>query len=144
MWKSEGKYQKRCRSNAEDQLKSERAQRLENRVQTIWFVRAGLADPSLSLRTLSDLYFELPMQAARAISHQYIGRVRDSFVEILKGMAKQEVGDLLILRGAASPPNFLPVYVQHIHDEAAMKMRSYAANTVDGIEVPAQGTLRMQ
>ena len=131
---------KRYRKKAEDDLIAERALRVSNRIEPLWFVRAGLADPSIPMQTLRDIFFDFPIHAEQAISHTYISRVRDAFAEILKGLNRREAADMMFRSGLEiANDDSLVLYIQHIHDEASMRMRSFAPNAVEDMQFLAAG-----
>eukprot|EP00959_Pyramimonas_sp_CCMP1952_P007074 147877-Pyramimonas_sp.AAC.1 len=125
-------YQKRRRTQAEDTLAKEKALRIQGSIGSIWYIRAGLSDPSICPRVLQDSYFEFQMQARQAIGRGSIGRVRDAMAEILKGMNRQHVASIVAPGNGDSRADSMTMYIQHIHDEACMRMRSYGDVTVQG------------
>ena len=86
------RYQKRRRKDIESQLDTERNPHRGRMVQALWFVRIGLANPSVPGRTLSSLLSSLPKDECSGVSHYYVGRVRDAFAELLKILQSRELG----------------------------------------------------
>lgn len=128
-------YQKRSRTKAEDQLALEKGEKMNGRVQAIWYVRAGLSNPYWPRRSLQDFFRDFGIVEKQNISHSTVTRVRDAMAEVLKLMNRSQVSSL-----AASTPTDgghaaakLVVYVPHIHDEALMRLRSYVVAPTVGV-----------
>jgi hypothetical protein len=70
------------------QLK-EKLERLQNskvsgRIQSLWFIRVGLATPTIAATTLSQWCRDWPEEETKNIAPSYIGRVRDAMAEEVK------------------------------------------------------------
>ena len=78
------RYQKRRRKMVEAELDLERNPHRGKLVQSLWFVRIGMASPSIPARTLASILADIPQHESAGVSHWYIGRVRDAFAELLK------------------------------------------------------------
>ena len=61
----------------------------------MWFIRAGLAPPTLPLRKLAATLKEFSFTEENQIFHAYISRVRDAFAEIIKGMNCKQISHAL-------------------------------------------------
>ena len=55
------RYQKRKREQAEEQLRDNMAARMGQRIQTLWYVRTAMADPTIPAQTLRNLRKEFPI-----------------------------------------------------------------------------------
>ena len=132
-------YQKRKREVAEERVQKLTADRFEGRIQHIWFVRVAFADPGITPRSLSEFCKSFFETSARAISAPYIGQVRDAFAQIIKNFnreAVKQLGRVLPCGGRACPGQMefsAPVFIQHMHDEASMRMRSFDASLPERI-----------
>ena len=85
------RYQKRRRTTLESELISERNPARGGLVQLLWFVRIGMANPTVPGRTLQSLLSNIPEQECVGVSHCYIGRVRGAFCELLKLLQVAEI-----------------------------------------------------
>ena len=123
------KYQKKRRREVVATLAAERGARFGRSIQAIWFLRAGISNPLEPPRRLSDVLCEFNVAESKEISHTYINRVRDAFCETLKmfnraTLAALAHATLMSIRDANSRPRH--VIIDHIHDEALMRIRSFA------------------
>ena len=71
------------------------------------------------------------MEGVSALSYTSVGRIRDTLVEIVKQMNRQQVSQ------AASAAPAATLFLPHAHDEAAMRIRSYAK--IDDDRMALQG-----
>ena len=98
------------------------------RIKNLWFVKVMLAAPGVPARTLSQWCRDWPTEETQNISPCYIGPVKDAMVEVLKKLNKEivaaSVRDAGVLEGGTET---LPVYIVHVHDEAAMRLKSYVS-----------------
>lgn len=102
--------------------------RLAGRITTQWLIRAGLSEPSLSLRTVTAFlgdYNLATVAPADTLSHASVATVRDAFGEVLRNMNRQAATAFL-----NSSPSF--VIVRHLHDEAGMRLRSICLGEPEG------------
>ena len=109
---------RKLRNKALMSLVSElRGERQGGLVSTEVFVKVGLSNPFVNSRQLRELF--KASDGNRAIlSHSYIIRARDAFVEMLKYVSANQVKAAVV----AEHPQ--PIFVTHIHDEASMRFRS--------------------
>ncbi|CAK0811396.1 unnamed protein product [Prorocentrum cordatum] len=74
-------------------------------------------------RTMADFLSQFPEEpgagAVSGVSHCYVARARDAFAELLKELNGQELERL-----SATNVGGTPFFIQHIHDEASMRLRS--------------------
>ena len=105
-------------------------QRVGGQIAKMWFVRVAFSSPCLALRALATFCRDFPLVEQAVISHEYVARVRDAFAEILKMLNRRELAAAVARRPEAS---FL---LSHIHDEAAMRIRSYTESPQDECELP--------
>eukprot|EP00959_Pyramimonas_sp_CCMP1952_P446526 9349417-Pyramimonas_sp.AAC.1 len=66
-------HQKRQRRKAAAKLEAALASKVSGRIQRTWFVRVGLADPSVPATTLEDFLTSFPESETKSISKTYIG-----------------------------------------------------------------------
>ena len=67
-------YQKRARADVKDELALERGVKMQNRVQAIWYVRAGLSNPSWARRSQTEQSQAHMLFGLTAISHALVTR----------------------------------------------------------------------
>eukprot|EP00959_Pyramimonas_sp_CCMP1952_P159587 3338133-Pyramimonas_sp.AAC.1 len=92
-------------------------------MRAIWLVRTGLSPPGVPQRTMADFLSQFPEElgtgAGSGVSHCYVARARDAFAELLKELNGKELERL-----AATNLGTTPYFIQLIHDEASMRLRS--------------------
>ena len=123
-------YQIVCRKRAEAKLKAAVSEKIAGRIQHQWFMQAILANPNVPARTLDQWFENFPTSETRMVSATYIGAVRDAWAEELKCMNAGAVTRYSAELGQFSallPSDSATVFVQHIHDEAPMRFRSWNA-----------------
>jgi hypothetical protein len=98
---------------------SQLAPRVDGRITHMWFIRVAFSPPNMTLRAVTAFCNDFGLTEARVISHDYVARVRDAFAEVIKRLNKQ-----LVSQAARVAPG-LPLFMSHVHDEAAMRIRSY-------------------
>ena len=118
-------YRNRQLNKLKKQVARLRGEKEGGAVTTEVFVRVALSDPVVNSRKLCELLRAGECEQA-PLSHSYIGRTRDAFVEMLK----ERSAELLEAAVVASPGQ--PIFVTHIHDEASMRFRSF--DVVDGAQ----------
>ena len=99
--------------------------RVAGRLGLMWHIRVAFAPPQLALRALSALCRDFATNSAPVISYEYVSRVRDAFAEIVKKLNRQQISE-----SVASAPQE-PLIILHVHDEAAMRLRSYQQEMPD-------------
>ena len=107
----------------------EALQKVSGRIANLWYVRAGLATPSVASRTLAQWCRDYPARETKNISRWSICQVRNAMVEVIKELN----GECVTAMAAAS--EILQVednqwetkafYLPHCHDEASMGVKSY-------------------
>lgn len=112
--------------DAEAELSAERGERLNAIICDLWFVRSGLAPPNIPAQTLAAFLTDFPKEEMQPISACYISRVRDAFAEIIKELKDQALITIL----DQGDPSASSVLIRHVHDEAAMRLRSYGGTSV--------------
>eukprot|EP00959_Pyramimonas_sp_CCMP1952_P470887 9497474-Pyramimonas_sp.AAC.1 len=114
-------------------LAVERGDRVSNRIHAMWLVRTCLSRPTLSLRSFEEFSRDFPTEETKHISRDRISRVRDGFVEILKGFNRESAATL-VARAASSlkEGGRVALIVRHVRDEADMRMKSYSGDDVFG------------
>jgi len=119
---------------AEESLVNERGSRLSCRIQSVWMIRAALAPPNIPVRKLSGMFRDFSVVETNQMSHSYISKARDAFVEIIKGMNRKQLSHALSASLPAGEPaqESMPVFIKHVHDEASMKVKSYNDPTLLG------------
>ena len=91
-------YQQRKMREIERRCQELEADKLHGRIQDVWFVRVGLADPAIATRTLQDMCEMFAV--GQAISAPYIGQVRDAMAQVVKSFNRASAAAL-----CASLPN---------------------------------------
>ncbi|CAK0814231.1 unnamed protein product, partial [Prorocentrum cordatum] len=124
------KKQKEKVGQIRKRLGAEGARGHRGRIELIWFVRAGLADPSIPRRVLANMFYDHPLEHSQPISQSLVSVVRDAFVEVLKKINRSRASYLV------SSPGSDPLFVHHVHDEAAMRMKSFAAVESGDLRLP--------
>ena len=125
------RYQKRRRAEAETELKRQLAPKQGLRIESLWWLRTGLADPSIPAQSLSSFAAEFPVQERPdvTISRNSVSRSRDCFAEILKHMNKQSlvnVGHAMPLGDGTLSDQSKAIIFLHLHDEACMRVKSFS------------------
>ncbi len=118
-------YHKKQLAHCRAALRSQARSRVGGQITKMWFIRVAFAPPGLSLRALSEFCRDFPEVESKAISHEYVSRIRDAFAEVVKGLNRQEIA----LAAGRSPKE--PLLLAHLHDEAAMRLRSYKQQADD-------------
>lgn len=103
-------------------------------MQTMWWIRAGLSNPSMSLRTVRDVLQDFPMEEGKGLCINSIRFAKDAFVELIKKFSllslQREVRNAM---SCAQCDQAISVCVVHVHDEAPMRMRSYRVVGADEV-----------
>ncbi len=129
-WRRRAKYlqEKLVKERAE---KWKLARRHGARVANHWVVRAGLCDPSLSLRSASDWLCDFDIKddpndllLDDVVGRTSVGRFRDAFAEILLELQGTATAEF-----ASRSRGFF--IMTHVHDEACMRLRSQAVEHSD-------------
>ena len=88
-----GKLRHQTNERQKLETRFRREDRLGGRIAHLWFVRAGLAAPTLPVRTVADLCRDFPAEECKNISHYKVGRVRDAFCEIVKRLNRKSIAE---------------------------------------------------
>ena len=97
-----------------------------------WFVRIGLAPPSVPERVLSKWFRDMAIDDQAPVSCSRLGMVRNAWCEILQTLNLTEVALLVSsLRPPCTPAAVIPDVVTHVHDEAVMRMRCHLLAPTD-------------
>ncbi len=104
-----------------EQAQERQREALQNRITDHWLVRAGLSDPSTSIRSLSEWCqdFAISHTGEAPLSKSSVPPIRDAFAQQLKEMTAAGLSNF----AASLPHGFL--LIRHIHDEAQMRLRSH-------------------
>ena len=89
-------YQVRKRMAAEKNLNNLLAVRVRGRIQHLWAIRVGLADPSIPDCTLRDWCADFPDVETKGVSACFIGAARDAFCAIILRESKQDITDVVV------------------------------------------------
>ena len=123
------------RSQANQQLHAFSAEKdygQQCRVRDAWFVRIGLAPPSVPERVLSKWLRDMAIDDQAPVSCSRVGMVRNAWCEVLKTLNRTEVASLVSsLRPPCTPAAVISVFVTHVYDEAVMRMRSHLLASTD-------------
>ena len=104
---------------------TEKVRELENaktsgRIHNLWFVRVCHSPPGIVPRTLAQWLRDFPTKETQSVSHTYVGRVLDGYVEVVKELNKAEVSKLVTVAACnTDSAESLPIYFKHIHYEAS-------------------------
>ena len=87
------KYARKKRAEAEFALEEQMAPRKGLRIAALWWVRAGLSDPSLPAESMASFVKEFPVQERSSISISAfsVSKARDAFCEMLKDFNQRQV-----------------------------------------------------
>ena len=85
----------------------------------MWLIRAGLSNPLLSARQVQDLCQGLTSDGKAPVSYVKIGSVRNAFAMLLRQLQQEELGGVLAGVPVVGDRKTAPVFVRHLHDEAA-------------------------
>ena len=123
------KYARKKRAEAEFALEEQMAPRKGLRIAALWWVRAGLSDPSLPAESMVSFVKEFPVQERSSISISAfsVSKARDAFCEMLKDFNQRQVETFGANLGAAQKPlsdYSRTIVLSHIHDEAVMRAKS--------------------
>ena len=127
-------YLKRKVNRLQSQMNESLQAKFHGRIQSLWFIMVAFADPAMPLQGLSTWCAEFGVEEQGGISSTYITRIRDAMCQVLKKMNRQELA-----MQAASLPCIAetdisePIFATHVHDEAAMRLRSYDNTLPDRI-----------
>ena len=114
--------EKSARQRAEENIESMMVQRVGCHIQDMWYVRVGLAPPTRPVRTLAAFCRDFPDKECANISKSRVGAVRDTFVQIIKGINRR-----MLAQTMAGPKHPRSIFMLHVHDEAVMRTKSFAA-----------------
>jgi len=98
------------------------AAKLNGRINVLWSVRVGLADPNTSSEAVEAWVTEFPPEEARNVSRGSVPRIRDCWVELVKYQNRCMARDMFV----QAPDNL--VVLIHTQDEANMRVRSSCIN----------------
>ena len=124
------------------QLQDERIAKISGRIKDQWLIRVGTAAPTTPLRTLAQWCRDFPLDETKNISHVYVSHVKDAYVEAIKTINEATVCAQVASAGAAQVgEETKPVFVVHIQDEAAMKVKSYVHSAAhsSGLQTSGRG-----
>ena len=76
-------HQKRARATLQEELDQSTGATMSGRISNLWYIRAGLSDPSIPAQTLSSFCRDFPTKETGAISKSTVSTVRDAMAEIV-------------------------------------------------------------
>ena len=121
------RWQKQVRDKFESEVKALKASAVGGVLRKEWIARVFLSASPVNPRSLEAGWRDLSdaTGAEATISHTYIRRIRDAEVEVIKGMRRAQIGQL-VRRAAQAPQARSPcaLAVVHLHDEASLRLRS--------------------
>ena len=120
-------YKKKCESLAK-QLKDASGVKSHGLLNRMWLVRASLGDPTVAPRSLEQFCREFHDVEVSTISATSIAAGRDCFAELIKLNTGHIIADAVSRMDAATDEASKPVILCHIHDEAALRLRSFDAS----------------
>ena len=117
-------YQKRKRSALEEEIAQSSGKKEAGMIASLWYVRVGLADPSLPAQTLSSFCKDFPLQETKTISASYVSTVRDAMAEVVKGHSYDQIETLVAHAEASGMADAdiletRPFVIPHAHDEVS-------------------------
>ena len=136
-------YQKRRRTAIARELQALKKTRVKGVLALEWQVRVAMLPPQLPARTVCTVLSELLPEADKHMSRDSINKVRDAFVELLKELAGEALRAMIrramtaavragagataaVGAGAAASARVpLSAILVHLHDEAALRLRSH-------------------
>ena len=109
------------------ELDDERGHKISGRIAHLWFVRVGLAEPTVLAQSLSNFCRDFPRRETNSISPSYVSTVRDVFAELTKRFTYQQIEAIALessTRASASNEHCGSFVIPHTQDEVAMRLRS--------------------
>ena len=117
-------------------------------LQLQWFARVALAQPSVHNKAPVEIVNDLGGADTQIVSHTYARRIRDAFVEVLKGLNVEQVtsfaqaayrkdaiaGTAGVASSTEAPSRCVPFVLLHLHDEAALRLRSHMGASASASE----------
>ena len=82
--------------------------------------------PQISLRELGEFLKDLQISEKALASHEYIRRIKDSFVECVKLVHGQALTRAVVDPAAEGAQT---LFIRYVHDEASLKLRSWIRRT---------------
>ena len=116
---------KRKALKLQEQIRDNDGSKVSGRLRTMWLLRTALSDPCVPVRTLAEFCRDFHDLETSTISHTSIAAARDCFCEAIKLATGWAITDALSQLPAASTQASQPVILSHIHDEAALRLRSF-------------------
>ena len=108
-------------ANLQDALSKQQG-KAGGRITMLWWVRAGLSPPGIPLRQVHEFLASCSSTEQEGpLSHTSVAAARDAFAEVLRALNRADLT-------ARCRPGLLlkkPVLIQHLHDEASLRIRSH-------------------
>jgi hypothetical protein len=94
--------------------------KVQGRLRYMWFIRAGLSNPAVPTRTLSEFFRDFGIEEASQMSATRMASARNAFCEIVKKMYRRDFEQRCETLGPGGS-----IVMTHVHDEALMRVRSF-------------------
>ena len=105
----------------EEELKQHKG-KVGGRVAMLWWLRAGLSPANVPLRQVQQFLASCSsLDEQSPLSHSSVAAARDAFAQVLRMLNKAD----LRVRCKPGLSQKKPVIIQHLHDEASLRLRSY-------------------
>ena len=133
-------FRKRCRTTCFTFTK-DRGERVDGRIANVWFVRAGLGDPTLADRSVSRFLRSLYLgDKCFGVSATTVARAKDAFAELVVKFNRLTLRDLSAKYSDFTQyPIRQSLFVVHLHDEASFRVRSSLAAAANDDDVDMSG-----
>ncbi len=121
-------YFKRKAEKLQKQLHQYSGKKSHGFLNRMWLVRVGLQDPTVPARSLEQFCREFHDVEVSTISATTIASSRDAFCELIKLQMGRVVADAIGQMSGSVENVSLPLVLCHLHDEAALRLRSFDAS----------------
>lgn len=133
------RWKKKCQGLTKRIREATGATGVRRQLGVDWLVRVALAAPLTSARALQVAVKDITGSDQSVVSRGTIGKIQDAFVQVLHKMVRDRLA--ATVRSAAgealaAKAPFAVVVLTHLHDEAALRLRSFMADRPD---TPARG-----
>lgn len=116
---------KRKAEKLQQKLNQYSGQKSHGLLNRMWLVRVGLQDPTVPARSLEQFCREFHDVEVSTISATSIASSRDAFCELIKLQMGRVVADAIGQMCVSVENVSLPLILSHLHDEAALRLRSF-------------------
>ena len=96
-------YQRAKRQKAEEEIGAILPEKQGNQIAALWYVRAGLARPTVPIAALSEFLQDLPLDSTPSIGASSIRKARDAFCTLVLQNNKTAIGQLFARARCENP-----------------------------------------